>query len=86
MSNKVKALTPRQMELYALLDGKGDVPIPDLYKGYYARNPKAAGHASVRKMQAALGWPIATLNSRLHHMKQRVAPGDAHQTYRLIVG
>ena len=72
------------MQLYTLLDGNGDVPILDIYKGYYARNPKSAGHTTTSKMQAALGWPISTLNARLHPMKQRIVPGEARKSYRLV--
>lgn len=77
-------LTFRQMDLFLLLDGKGDVSIPDLYQGYYKRAPKVRGHATVAQMQKALGWPIVSLNSKLRPLKQRVVPGEARQSYRLI--
>jgi hypothetical protein len=82
---KVRALapTPRQMELYALLDGRGDVPIPELYGGYYGRDPKVKGHTTISKMQAMLGWPISSLNSRLRFTNERIVPGEARRTYRL---
>lgn len=79
-----KPFTVRQMDLYLLLDGKGDVPIPALYKGYYKRPPKALGHLTVARMQKALGWPIVTLNSKLRPLHKRVVPGEARQTYRII--
>ena len=72
------------MELYQLLDGQGDVPIPDIYKGYYQRDPKVKGHTTMQQMQSMLGWPISTLNSRLRYQGKTITPGKARGTYRLI--
>lgn len=82
MSNKL--LTPRQLDLFALLEGKGDVAIVDLYKGYYQRDPLGAGHHSVRRMQQQLGWVINSLNSRLWPRGKRILPGRARSSYRLV--
>ena len=80
MSNKL--LTPRQLDLFMLLDGKGDVAIVDLYKGYYQRDPRVAG--SVRRMQQQLGWVIGALNTRLSSDHRRIIPGRARSSYRLV--
>ncbi|GAC1585138.1 MAG: hypothetical protein NVS3B5_19590 [Sphingomicrobium sp.] len=72
--------TPRQMEFYKLLDGKGDVLIRDLFTEYYDDFPQS----TQRKMQQRLSFIIHCLNGKLWAHNKRIVPGIARGTYRLV--
>ena len=77
-------MTPRQLDLFSLLDGAGDVTIKALYEGYYKRDPLGVGHHTVRRMQQQLSWAIGALNARLWGDCRRIIPGISRGTYRLV--
>ncbi len=73
-------LPRRQMELYTLLLGRGDVPIEDLHNTLRNSPPVF----NVQAMQRWLGPYIANLNRNLEPHGLRVEPGALKQTYRLV--
>lgn len=75
-------LPVRQAALYALLVGKGDVPVLDLYR---AMGGPAERGGDVRYAQQYLGGYITKLNRRLQARKIRVIPGRLKNTYTLSV-
>jgi Uma2 family endonuclease len=72
-------LPPRSQAFYDLLAGKGDVSFHALYIGYFGTMPPKHD-----RVQQYLGNPVTRLNRRLRKHGQRVVPGHARETYRLI--
>ena len=73
-------LPRREQDLYDLLAGKGDVPIPVLYAGM--GGPDGADQL---RQQQWLGAYVTKLNRRVKNLKMRVRPGEARGTYALVI-
>jgi len=71
-------LPPALSKLYSALVGRGDVPIDDLYRLMFERDPP-------KDAQQRLGSYIVKLNRRLVAKGLAVKPGQIKRTYRLHV-
>ena len=71
-------LTQAEEDLFAILDGKGDVPISEVHAAYYGRGHKRSRFGTIRQQQMALAWVQGRLNAKLSG--RRVQPGRMKQT------
>lgn len=76
---------PRQTAaLYAALEGKGEVPIVDLFDAIFSDEPEVGPRGGNRHAQQWLGPYITRLNRRLKTAGLAVKPGRRKGTYALV--
>lgn len=73
--------TPRELDLFMILDGQGEVAIDRIYKKYRPRNDQLK--KSYMKQQE-LSWAIQRLSRKLQTQDRKIVPGTARQTYCII--
>jgi hypothetical protein len=76
--------TAKEAKLYAILEGRKDVPVSEVYERYYDRDPFDAGHFDTRRQMQALSWIVSRLNRKLELFDRRIAPGMTKKTYRIF--
>lgn len=73
----------QQKKLFDFMWGKGDVPILDLYRHLYDKEPKKGPVSETRDAQQRLGPTITRLNRRLKPHRLKVVPGEMKGTYTI---